>query len=84
MESRSIKTCSKSTHVHDSAGWPLEKVLSYLPTKELAKYPLLALGFVPPVNVKAVAKAAVAAATDSSVPAGAMDVWTIQKYDSSS
>lgn len=58
---------------------PLEKVLSYLPTKELAKYPGLALGFVPPVGVHAIAKAAVAAATDSAVPPGIMDCWQIQK-----
>lgn len=36
-------------------------------------------GFVPPVSVKAVAKAAVAAATDPAVPAGIMDVWTIKR-----
>ena len=71
--------------IHDSlcddAGWPLEKALSYMPTREIAKYPLLSLGFIPPVNVKTVAKAAVAAATDSVVPPGPLDVWAIQKFD---
>jgi uncharacterized protein YbjT (DUF2867 family) len=61
-------------------GLPLQKVLSYTPSKELAKYPGLALGFVPPVSVQAVAKAAVAAATDSIVPAGTLDCWEIQKF----
>ena len=55
-------------------------MLSYTPSKELAKYPGLALGFVPPVSARAVAKAAVAAATDSNVPAGTLDCWEIQKF----
>ena len=58
----------------------MQKVLSYLPTKELAKYPGLALGFVPPVGVNAIAKAAVAAATDSIVAPGIMDCWQIQTF----
>lgn len=64
-------------------GWPLEKVLSYVPTQELAKYPGLALGFVPPVAVGAVAKAAVTAATDSVIPPGPMDVWKLQQFETS-
>ena len=52
-----------------------------MPTREIAKYPLLSLGFIPPVSVKTVAKAAVAAATDSIVPPGILDVWAIQKFD---
>lgn len=61
-------------------GVPLDKVLSYLPARELAKYPGLSLGFVPPASVQAVAKAAVAAATDTIIPAGIMDVWQIKKF----
>jgi len=34
--------------------------------------------FVPPVSVEAVARAAVSAATDPSVPAGHMGVWEIK------
>ena len=35
-----------------------------------------------PVSVQAVAKAAVAGATDPSVPSGIMDVWALKKYES--
>jgi uncharacterized protein YbjT (DUF2867 family) len=62
-------------------GWPLEKVLSYVPTKNLANVPLVGLAAVPPASVKAVGKAAVTAATDSVVPPGILDVWAIQKYE---
>eukprot|EP00892_Ulva_mutabilis_P009713 jgi/Ulvmu1/7113/UM034_0019.1 len=56
---------------------PVESVLSLAPTKSLAAVPLAGAAFVPPVSVKKVAKAAVAAATDPAVPAGPMDVWAI-------
>ncbi|KAK9816943.1 hypothetical protein WJX72_007264 [[Myrmecia] bisecta] len=65
-------------------GTPLEKALGFLPTKTLASVPLLGAGFVPPVSVTAVAKAAVAAATDPSVPGGIMDVWEIAQLDATS
>lgn len=67
-------------YVFGAAGSPLEKVLSYLPTKSLAGFPLVGAGFVPPVSVEAVGRAAVTAATDSAVPAGLMDVWQIETY----
>lgn len=61
------------------SGAPLDRALSLLPTQSLASIPLAGGAFVPPVSVKAVAKAAVAAATDDSVPPGPMDVWTIKQ-----
>lgn len=64
------------------AGWPFQKALSYVPqTKDFAQYPVLSLGLIPPSSVKAVAKAAVAAATDPVVPSGPLDSWDINKYD---
>lgn len=36
---------------------------------------------VPPCSVEAVAKAAVSAVLDPSVPPGVMDVWQIGKYE---
>jgi nucleoside-diphosphate-sugar epimerase len=57
---------------------PLETALSVLPAKSLVEIPLAGAAFVPPVSVLKVAKAAVSAATDPSVPPGIMDVWTIQ------
>lgn len=62
-----------------AVGAPLESVLALAPTQSLAAIPLAGAAFVPPVNVKKVAKAAVAAATDPSVPSGPMDVWAIAK-----
>ena len=62
------------------AGFPLDKLLQNVPTKRLAGVPLAGAAFVPPTNVQAVAKAAVAAATDPSVPSGIMDVWAIHEY----
>ena len=62
------------------AGFPLDKLLQNVPTKRLAGVPLAGAAFVPPVSVQAVAKAAVAAATDPSVPSGVMDVWAIHEY----
>eukprot|EP00891_Asterochloris_glomerata_P009911 jgi/Astpho2/9911/Aster-06622 len=61
-------------------GFPLDKLLQNVPTKRLAGIPLAGAAFVPPTNVQAVAKAAVAAATDPSVPSGIMDVWAIHEY----
>lgn len=43
--------------------------------------PLAGAAFVPPTSVQAVAKAAVAAATDPAVPGGIMDVWQIKEYE---
>lgn len=69
-----------STSIPLSAiGSPLESVLGLAPTQSLATIPLAGAAFVPPVNVKKVAKAAVSAATDPAVPPGPMDVWTIAK-----
>ncbi|GAB4816260.1 hypothetical protein N2152v2_003306 [Parachlorella kessleri] len=61
-------------------GAPLEMALKALPTRSLANIPIAGALFVPPVSVDTVAKAALTAATDPSVPAGVMDVWTIAKY----
>ena len=59
---------------------PLEMVLSHTPSKQLSAMPFVGALFVPPVSVATVAKAAVAAATDSSITAGVMDPWELQKY----
>lgn len=58
---------------------PLEWGLSYLPSKALSGAPLLGMLFVPPLNVDAVARAAVRAAIDGSVQGGVLDPWDIQK-----
>jgi len=60
-------------------GAPLASALSYVPNQSLAQIPVLGAAFVPPVSAEAIGKAAVLAATDPSVPAGAMDVWAIAK-----
>lgn len=58
---------------------PLESALSLLPgRRRLADTPLVGSLLLPPVSVDAVARAAVAAATDPSVPGGVLDVWDIQ------
>ncbi|KAK9795226.1 hypothetical protein WJX73_006446 [Symbiochloris irregularis] len=62
-----------------AVGVPLDRVLGLLPAKNLASWPVLGLGLTPPVSVNAVAKAAVAAATDPAVPPGVMDLWTIKE-----
>ncbi|MEW5301789.1 MAG: hypothetical protein WDW38_008420 [Sanguina aurantia] len=49
---------------------PLEWALSFVPSKALSGAPLLGTLFVPPLNVDAVARAAVRAAIDGSVAAG--------------
>lgn len=61
-------------------GAPLKAALSMLPTKTLAGIPILGAAFVPPLSVDTVAKAAVNAVLDSSVPAGTMDVWDMEKF----
>lgn len=61
-------------------GAPLAGALSVLPTQTLASLPLAGAAFVPPVSVESVAKAAVAAATDTTVPPGVLDVWKIMTY----
>lgn len=48
--------------------------------KQLAGLPLVGAAFTPPISVQAVARAAVRAATDPSVPAGAMEVWDMQQF----
>lgn len=60
-------------------GGPMEAALSYMPNHSLAQIPVLGAAFVPPVSAEAIGKAAVLAATDPAVPAGAMDVWAIAK-----
>lgn len=62
-------------------GLPMDKFLGFLPAKSLANMPLAGAAFIPPTSVQAVAKAAVAAATDPAVPGGIMDVWQIKEYE---
>ena len=64
-----------------NAGSPLAKGLGFLPAKTLSSVPVAGAAFVPPISVQAVAKAAVAAATDPSVPGGILDVWQLQAYE---
>ncbi|XP_044472022.1 uncharacterized protein At1g32220, chloroplastic-like [Mangifera indica] len=59
-------------------GSPLEMVLQH--TKPLTKLPLVGSLFTPPVNVTAVAKVAVRAATDPVFPPGIIDVDGILRY----
>ena len=64
-----------------AVGAPLEAALGALGPaagKALASIPLAGAAFVPPVSVDAVARAAVAAATDPAVPGGPMSVWEIR------
>jgi nucleoside-diphosphate-sugar epimerase len=59
---------------------PVESILSHLPAQRLSQVPVLGAVMTPPVSVAAVARAAVRAATDPSVPAGIIDVWGLQQY----
>ncbi|CAO2815912.1 unnamed protein product [Amaranthus hypochondriacus] len=59
-------------------GTPLEMVLQY--TKPLTKIPLIGPLLTPPVDVDAVAKVAVRAATDPVFPPGIVDVNGILRY----
>ncbi|KAK9698195.1 hypothetical protein RND81_08G088100 [Saponaria officinalis] len=59
-------------------GSPLEMVFQY--TKPLTQVPLVGPLFTPPVNVTAVAKVAVRAATDPVFPPGIVDVHGILRY----
>ncbi|GAV60057.1 NAD_binding_10 domain-containing protein [Cephalotus follicularis] len=59
-------------------GAPLEMVLQYL--KPLTRIPLIGPLFISPVNVTAVAKVAVNAATDPAFPPGVVDVDGILQY----
>jgi nucleoside-diphosphate-sugar epimerase len=63
-----------------AVGAPLEAALSALGpvAKTLAAIPLAGAAFVPPVSVDAVARAAVAAATDPAVVGGPMSVWELR------
>lgn len=60
---------------------PVEQLLKRVPNaRALADTPLAGPLFLPPVSVQAVARAAVAAATDDAIPPGVMSVWDIEKY----
>ena len=56
----------------------LSQVLKH--AKGASQIPIVGPLFVPPVNVKAVAKAAVRAAIDNAVPPGVLDVWGINRF----
>nr|XP_017228533.1 PREDICTED: uncharacterized protein At1g32220, chloroplastic-like [Daucus carota subsp. sativus] len=59
-------------------GSPLEMVLQY--AKPLNQVPLVGPLLVPPINVTAVAKVAVRAATDPVFPPGIIDVHGLLRY----
>ncbi|KAK3019237.1 hypothetical protein RJ639_004681, partial [Escallonia herrerae] len=59
-------------------GSPLEMVLQH--AKPLNQVPLVGPLFTPPVNVTAVAKVAVRAATDHVFPPGIIDIYGILRY----
>ncbi|KAL3650955.1 hypothetical protein CASFOL_007358 [Castilleja foliolosa] len=59
-------------------GSPLEMLLQY--AKPLSQVPLVGPLLTPPVNVTAVAKVAVRAATDTVFPPGIVDVYGILRY----
>ncbi|KAH7523917.1 uncharacterized protein At1g32220, chloroplastic [Ziziphus jujuba] len=59
-------------------GSPLEMVLQH--TRPLNQLPFVGPLFTPPVNVTAVAKVAVRAATDPVFPPGVIDIYGIQRY----
>ncbi|GAB4859194.1 hypothetical protein Ancab_010654 [Ancistrocladus abbreviatus] len=59
-------------------GSPLEMVLQH--AKPLCQAPIVGPLFIPPVNVTAVAKVAVRAATDPVFPPGIIDVHSISRY----
>lgn len=58
---------------------PIENLMAQAP-KQLQSLPVIGSALVPPVSVEAVARAAVRAATDPSIPAGFMEVADIQAY----
>ncbi|CAG9459974.1 unnamed protein product [Pedinophyceae sp. YPF-701] len=65
-------------------GGPIDGLLKRVPALDAAaravgSVPLVGAAAVPPVDVAVLARALVAAATDPSVPGGAMDVWTIRE-----
>lgn len=62
---------------------PIDLLLKKLPpaqARQLAALPVVGAGFVPPVSVEQVAKVAVAAATDASVPGGVIDDFQIRDW----
>lgn len=61
-------------------GAPMEMVLQH--AKPLSRVPLIGPMLTPPVNVNAVAKVAVRAATDPVFPPGIMDVYGILRHSS--
>eukprot|EP01024_Parvocaulis_polyphysoides_P031790 TRINITY_DN2863_c0_g2_i1.p1 TRINITY_DN2863_c0_g2~~TRINITY_DN2863_c0_g2_i1.p1 ORF type:complete len:387 (-),score=47.15 TRINITY_DN2863_c0_g2_i1:165-1325(-) len=61
-------------------GNPLQKILGYFPTKNISKVPLVGAGFVPPVSVECLAKAAVMAALDPQFGRSTLDVWEIEEF----
>eukprot|EP00879_Flechtneria_rotunda_P003521 GHRR01003752.1.p2 GENE.GHRR01003752.1~~GHRR01003752.1.p2 ORF type:complete len:312 (+),score=90.77 GHRR01003752.1:229-1164(+) len=60
---------------------PVEYLIKQIPNaRTLAGLPIIGAGFIPPVHVDQVAKAAVAAATDPTIPAGVIDNWRIAEW----
>ncbi|GLI69722.1 hypothetical protein VaNZ11_014397 [Volvox africanus] len=63
---------------------PLEMLIERMgidQAKQFAGIPLVGAAFVPPVSVETVARVAVRAATDPSVPGGLIDVWELAGKD---
>jgi nucleoside-diphosphate-sugar epimerase len=60
-------------------GAPLAAALALLPTRRLARAPIVGAAFVPPVAVEALGRAAAAAALDADVPPGPLSVWDIKR-----
>ncbi|KAG2497539.1 hypothetical protein HYH03_004286 [Edaphochlamys debaryana] len=61
---------------------PYSQLVEKVPNaKSLSELPLVGAALVPPVSVTTVARAAVRAATDPSVPAGVIDVWALADED---
>ena len=59
---------------------PVESLLGHCP-KSLVDLPVIGGLLVPPVSAEAVARAAIAAATDNSFSAGVAGVDVIQRYE---
>ncbi len=63
---------------------PQELLIERVPqSKQWSQLPLVGAVFTPPTDVQVVASTAVRAATDSSFPAGIVDIWQLSKVNPS-